>query len=226
MKSFALFLAPSLLLLACGGSPAADDQPDAAVVVEPDAANAAVDIGVGATVCQGHPDTQTPADIGPVLPDEITDPAAARITPPSYPFTVTSVSYKLTGMEATCGTNIAHAVTVFAAPTANTPPTTLPVDAQRIEVAASATDQRALVVTETLPTPITLTAGEDLFVAVEMDANQAQTVSVCLDGCSITGPDDNRQFWSEQKVAPFTWSTLYSFGIADDYAIWATGTAQ
>jgi len=213
----------SLLLLtfvACGSSSPAD-LPDAAVAT-PDAAGT-VAIGVGSPACQGHMAPAQPADISPNLPSEIGDPALARITPPSYPFTVTSVSYKLTGMEATCGTNIDHAVTVYAAPGAQMPPAT-PTDAQRIPVAASAADQRELVVTKDLPTPITLTTGQDLYVAVEMDANQAQTVAVCLDGCSI-GADDHRQFWSEQTQAPYTWSTLYSFGLAEDYAIWANGTA-
>ncbi len=209
-----------LLLPACGDSGSAAN-PDAAP--RPDAA-AIVTFGAGSPACQGHPASAQPADIGPNLPDEIGDPAVARLTPPSYPFQVTSVSYKLTGMEATCGTNIAHAVTVFAAPSADQPPAT-PANAQRIAVDASATDQRTLVVTKPLPTPITLTQGEDLYVAVEMDANAAKTVAVCLDGCGISA-DDKRQFWSEQKQAPFTWATLYSFGIAEDYAIWAEGQPQ
>jgi hypothetical protein len=212
MRALPLFtLVSTIFVAACGGG-SSSSSPDAAPPVE---------IGVGSPICQGHA-TGTPADIAPNLPTEIGDPALARITPPSYPFTVTSVSYKLTGMEATCGTNIAHAVSVWADSSGATPASS-PASVQKIPVAASATDQRSLIVTESLPTPITLTTGQDLFVAVEMDANTAQTVAVCLDGCSITA-DDNRQFWSEQMTAPFTWATLFSLGLAEDYAIWASGT--
>lgn len=230
MKPFT-FLASALVCLGVGCStPHPPANPDAAPPA-PDAAPPApdastvVDIGVGATICKGHADPTKQADIGPVIPDEIGDPATARITPPSYPFKVESVSYQMTGMEAGCGTNIAHAITVYAAPTGDTPPATEPAGAQKIQVAASATDQRTLVVTQKLPTPIVLTAGQDLFVEFEMDVNTAKTVSVCLDGCPIAA-DDKRQFWSEQAQPPHTWATLASFGIAEDYAIWASGEAQ
>lgn len=214
---------------ACGGSnppatPDAHAQADATPAT-PDAPSgpATVDFGNGATTCQGSTVSAKEADIGPDLPSEIGDPAAARLTPPSYPFKVTSVSYRLTGMETSCGTNIDGAVTVFATD-GGAPPAT-PVDAQTIQVAASTTDERTLVVTETLPTPITLTQGQDLYVAVQMNANAAQTVSLCLDGCAKTS-DDLRAYWSEETAAPFTWDSLYTDGLAMDYAIWATGVAQ
>ena len=227
-KSPFVVTAVACLGLGCS-TPHHDSPPDAtppaadAMPLPPDAPSLTT-IGVGATVCKGASDPTKQADMAPVLPDEIGDPAATRITPPSYPFKVESISYQLTGMEAMCGTNIAHSVTVYAAPTANTPPGT-PTDAQTIQIPATSTDQRTEVVTATLPTPIVLQQGQDLFVAVAMDANAAQTVSICLDGCGIKA-DDNRTFWSEQKQAPFTWATMYSYGIAMDYAIWAQGEPQ
>ena len=226
MKSLAFAL---VLLAACSSKPVpsnpdgAPPAPDAAPPA-PDAPPPLVTIGVGATACQGHADPVKQYDIGPVLPDEKGDPAVARITPPSYPFKVASISYQLTGMEAACGTNIAHSVSVYAGPTGDTPPTT-PTSVQKFDVAGSPADQRTLVVTKTLSPPIVLTQGQDLFVAVEMQGNSANTISNCLDGCSLAA-DDKRQFWSEAPQPPYTWATLYSFGISADYAIWAQGLPQ
>jgi len=228
MKSspFVIYALVAMSLGCHGSSPAPG--PDAAAPASPDAAPEqppppkTVAIGTS-PICQVIPGTSK-ADVGPDLKTEVGDPAVARITPPSYPFKVTKISYQLTGMEAKCGTNIAHAVSVYAGPTVDTPPTT-PTDVQRIEVAGSAADQATYLVTETLPTLIVLTQGQDLYVAVEMDANAAKTVAVCLDGCHINA-DDHRQFWSENTQAPFTWATLYSFGVAVDYAIWAEGEPQ
>ncbi len=226
MSSSRLIAFALLTLAACGSDPG-EDPPDET----PDAAAPDVDagpdpdpvIGVGDPACQGASNPNAAVDIGPVLPDEIGDHAAARITPPSYPYRVDSVSYKLTGQETTCGTDIAHAVIVFAGPSADFPPAT-PDGLQRIEVAGLDTDERVRIVTVDLPTPIVLEAGQDLFVGVEMDANEARTVSICLDGCPLGG-EDHRQYWSSESEAPFSWATLYSYGIAEDYAIWASGEA-
>jgi hypothetical protein len=232
MKLIALSAALVSAGLAFGcGTKAPSNGPDAPVATtDAGAADAAppqlVTIGLGTPVCegQGKADPSKGADVGPVIPDEIGDPALARITPPSYPFKVTSISYRLTGQQTTCGTNIAHAVSVFAAPSADPVPPT-PANVQRIAVAAPATDEATMVITQPLPTPIVLTQGQDLFVAVEMDVNPTKTVAICLDGCIIPG-DDHRNFWSEQPQPPHTWDSLYSFGIQVDYAIWAQGVPQ
>jgi hypothetical protein len=231
MKTVRLLTTITLALAAgCGDDhavdPPDDETPDAAPPddPEPDAGDPGTTIGVGAPACQGHADPDQAVDIGPVLPDEAGDLAAARITPPSYPFEVTSVSYKLTGQTPVCGTDIAHAVRVFAAPSADAPPAE-PAGVQRIEVDGAATDERVRIVTVPLPEPILLEEGDDLFVAIEMLANDAQTIAVCLDGCAIDA-EDHRQFWSTESEAPHSWATLYSYGIAQDYAIWATGAAR
>jgi hypothetical protein len=225
--SLGLFLAITGVAAGCGDS-VTPHQPDGKLAspdanTTPDSSNL-VTIGNQTPVCQGSADVANEADIGPVLPDEIGDPALTRITPPSYPFKVTSVSYRLTGMQATCATNIAHSVTVYAAPAGTTPPAMPPAGAQKIAVAPT-TDDHTLVVTEELPTPITLTTGEELFVAVEMTANTNKTVSICLDGCPITA-EDSRAFWSEMPAPPFTWSTMWSFNIAMDFSVWAQGVPQ
>jgi hypothetical protein len=230
MKSLFVVSSLACLGLGCGSNPkpSSPDAPPPAADAMPQAPDATslATIGVGATPCKGASDPTKQVDMGPVLPDEIGDPAAARITPTSYPFKVESVSYQLTGQESMCGTNIAHTVTVYAAPTGTTLPAT-PTDPQTIQIAATAADQRTEIVTAQLPTPIVLQQGQDLVVAVAMDANAAKTVSICMDGCPITGgADDNRAFWSEMPQAPFTWATMYSYGIAEDYAIWAQGEAQ
>jgi|SRR5579862_1048596 len=186
----------------------------------PDAAPVPVAIGLGTPICQG-PSTPS-AEVNPNFPNELGDPAIARITPPTYPFVVEAIAYQLRGGKTWCGTNIAHAVTVYAAPGGGSPPATPPVDAQRITVAATASSIDALVVTEPLTAPITLTTGQDLFIALEMDANADKSQSVCIDSCPITA-DDQRSFWSEQTSPPFTYATLTADGIKADYAIWATG---
>jgi hypothetical protein len=134
--------------------------------------------------------------------------AATRLTPPSFPFTVTSVHYALIHNPGTCDADGAHDVLVFTG-TGTTPPGTPA--GETISVAAASTPtpagtRRAMDLT--LDTPVVVNSGEELFVAVQM---QRIGDPLCLEECLDPGEAD-RNFWSAAPAPPFPWRTLASYG--------------
>ena len=134
--------------------------------------------------------------------------AAARLTPPRFPFTVTSVTYTLMHNPGECDADQLHDVLVFTSadgmpagtPTGATmsvsaPPSPTPVGTSRV-------------VTLALDSPITVNSGEDLYVAVQM---VRATDPLCLEECLDMGEAD-RNWWSAAASTPFPWRTLASYG--------------
>ncbi len=90
------------------------------------------------------------------------------------------------------------------------------------DVKAYKPENNVRVVTATLLTPITLTAGEHLFVAVELPVAETSCMAVC-DGAPS---NDDHDWWSNATDAPYNWATLGSFGLHVLARIGANGTAQ
>jgi hypothetical protein len=134
--------------------------------------------------------------------------AAARLTPPRFPFTVTSVFYALVHKPGTCNADLVHEVLVFTSSETTPPGTpggvTVPVPAPATPTAAG-TARR---VETMLDTPVVVNAGEELFVAVQM-ARGAEPL--CLEECLDPGEAD-RNWWSAAAMPPFPWATLASYG--------------
>jgi hypothetical protein len=158
---------------------------------------------------------------------------ATRLTPPSYPFVVAQVDYEiLHGMLGgqDCHADYAHRVQIYKSTTLDggAPPVTPTVLAD-VAVSAGAAANHVSVVT--LPSPVTLAAGEDLFVAVEMvgtvvdgGADGGPAHSICL---SICGGQSNapltRDWWSNATSPPYgNWRSLPSYGITTPSKVGAT----
>jgi hypothetical protein len=224
------FLLPLLGLTAlfgCGGDDDASSDPDArpsstadaAVIIDDPDAAIAVDVRVG-NVPEG---CEFDNNIGPILPEEAGHLAGTALTPPSYPFTFTQVSYAL-GFANECVTGLAHEVVVFAA--ADMPPSNTPSAAdetQVIPVPAGADAEADRTITLVLPEPITITEGA-LVVAVKLNADGDN--SLCLRSCG-TGGESGDDWWSNAAAEPFAWADMLDdFGFTSQFVIDATGRAE
>jgi hypothetical protein len=147
---------------------------------------------------------------------------AARLTPPSYPFTVTEVVYELSNgavRNGNCDAALAHRVEVYV-DTAVQPSNTPTLVAQLDMMATAPTMEPSRLVVAPLPMPLVLTAGQHLFVAVEM-AGTAEN-HICVWMCEGTGADD-RNYWSNATMAPYDWVTLASYQNPNNLRIGANG---
>ncbi len=149
--------------------------------------------------------------------------AAGRLTPPTYPFQVTSIEYELVMNDpasAPCDATLAHRVEIYV--DTNVTPSNTPVIAATFDVAAmpGIPVNTHRLVTRTLATPITLTAGQNLFVAVELAGTGPD--HLCIPLCAGTGADD-RNYWSNATMPPYNWATLASFNNMDNLRVGANG---
>lgn len=138
---------------------------------------------------------------------------AARLTPPSYPFTVVQVSYKLWSKNnnssiKTCDAHIPHKVAVWVGD--KTTPEASPTLAFSKDV-PKWDSPLTMVLREvklTLDKPIQLKSGEHLFVAVLVQRDPANAaLTMCLQGC-FDEKLSERSFYSEELSAPFTWEDM------------------
>jgi hypothetical protein len=145
--------------------------------------------------------------------------AAARLTPPRFPFTVTSVQYTVMHNPDKCNADQVHEVLVFTS-TAATPPG-MP-SGETISVPAPATPTEVgtgRFVELTLSSPIVVSAGEELFVAVQMVRSSGP---LCIEECLDPG-DEQRNWWSAAATPPFPWRTLASYGNEGTLTMGAVG---
>ncbi|MEJ7733903.1 MAG: hypothetical protein WKG00_32505 [Polyangiaceae bacterium] len=141
-----------------------------------------------------------------------------RLTPPSYPYAVTSVQYELVGID-DCLVTTAHHVEVFVS--TNTVPPNEPTLVASVDVAGAPAQQPSYVVQAPLPDPVVLVDGEHLFVAVELPLVEASCIAVCQDASA-----NDRDYWSNAAVMPYDWATLASFGYPYHARIGANGAPQ
>jgi hypothetical protein len=151
----------------------------------------------------------TCANLNSVLPlaGEESHYIAARLTPPSYPFSVTDVQYTLSS-GGDCVPGLAHQVQVYAT-TTTTPPGT-PVVHETIPVPTIATTMDRMV-SLPLNAPLVLTAGEHLIIAIQ---NSGVSPNVtCVVTCDDVNAIADRNWWSNAGAPVFPWATLSSFGL-------------
>lgn len=221
----------ALTLAACGDDGGSTAQPDAATTHD-----------------APPPDTSTPTpvtlsnvpaladcpggdrfSIAPVIPQEVGHLAAARLVPASYPVQITKVAYDLAvpAGGGDCDLSFAHTVEVYVdtavAPNARPSTGTL---VHSISVPAGvATDHT---VELTLPSAVTLTTGQSLFVAVKLTGNDLNppTKALCIGACRVaTGAKSDVDYWSNAAAEPYAWADMVDdFGFTYNYAIRASGT--
>ena len=78
------------------------------------------------------------------------------------------------------------------------------------------------VVSFDLATPLVLSEGDNLFVAVEL-AGESGGDRICISACNNTVGATDANYWSNATAPPFDWVTLWSFGLDINTAIWAMG---
>ena len=144
---------------------------------------------------------------------------AARLTPASYPFTVTNIRYMLSKGTDKCSPTIAHRVELYVS--SKTAPEASPTIAATIKVPTATITASSRLVALKLATPVKLQNGEHLYIAVEM-ASGTGGKAVCMDVCDNNGIKD-RNYWSNATKAPYKWATLDSFGMKVNAMIEALG---
>jgi len=226
----------ALGLMACGDDPDAADGTGGASSSSTSAASggggasAASTVGVGAGGSGGTGGdgaevlTNTPlCDFGTnvhPLEGEYGHWAAARLTPPSYPFEVQSIRYELDVFNEGCAA-FAHDVFVFVE--SAIAPSATPTEIERWTIAVGEAEGA---VARPLTSPITLQTGEHLFIAVEM-AGTSPASRMCIRSCrehqgtSVFLPE--RNYWSNATATPLPWADLQTFNLLDNYVVEALG---
>jgi hypothetical protein len=132
---------------------------------------------------------------------------AAVFVPPAHPFTVTNIEYPLNNSDEGCDASTEHLVQVYTVTDTTVPPAD-PTVIHELTVAEPASADPSVLVTQTLPTPVVLTAGQNIVVAVEMRELGAD--GVCVVSC-FPGEHDDQVYWSNAADPPYAWTTLVSF---------------
>ncbi|MBA3463100.1 MAG: hypothetical protein H0T46_24295 [Deltaproteobacteria bacterium] len=186
-----------LLAVGCGSDEAPPDAPS------PDAAPQTVELRNDTGVCSAH---------GEPAPNQGDWWWAVRLTPPSYPFTIQRVTYRLAGHDMlpnpfshVCDSAMAHDARVFKASGA-TPPSD-PVVLETFDVPTGVTPFLDRLVDHTLATPIRLGADEHVFIAVRIaNLPTAQPYrTMCVHVCSSATTVPMRDYVSQGTTPPFTW---------------------
>lgn len=175
--------------------------------------------GGSGTVLTNNDATCEDKSIGPAAGEEH-HLAAARLTPPSYPFVVTAVRYVLDAQTGNCDAGLAHTVDVFV-DTAVAPPAT-PSVLRHFDNAMIAKPTQDRVVTLDLDPPVTLQSGEHLFIAVSMAGTFPDDI-LCVGTCAGPAYQEDRNYWSNADAPPYPWQTLGSFGLPQNYKLDAIG---
>jgi hypothetical protein len=212
------------------------DQPQPDLRVDQPQPDASPDVGTPDLLAPDlpAPDLPTTVAIGngscgsatmyPVSPGPTEDGhlAAARLTPKSYPFTVTQIRYALLPAvpSVKCDTGLAHRVEVFVAK-AKAPPAS-PTVTHTLQNPKVVNGSVIRVITHDLIPPLTLQQGDELFVSVELRYASASSFS-CLRSCWLPTAPTERDYWSNAKTAPYPWVKLSSFGVTAFYSTQALG---
>lgn len=157
------------------------------------------------------------------IPEEIGQLAAGRLTPESYPFTVTEIAYELVGNLATCNNTLPHRTDVYVLSDATLPasPSTQAVSVVSFDVDPGPSDDTVRTINLTLDQPIELTEGQHLVIAVEMVGDDSTTA--CLNFCMDVAPTE-RSFWSNAVDEPYDWADMVSdIGFNGTYVVFASG---
>lgn len=151
---------------------------------------------------------------------------ATRLTPPTTPFYVSSVTYMLwDGTFASgerCDSTLPHRVQLFVG-TGTEPPST-PMVSKLIQHSGNEGQQTPPFNVYELPleAPITLNSGEDLWVAIEATSEQPRVtcVATCRDGSA------GRDYWSNAAEPPYPWVPNATFDVHVTLGVAMVGDAS
>jgi len=147
--------------------------------------------------------------------------AAARLSPPTWPFTIDRIVYSLLHGEqgdVECNAGYSHRVELFTgtSPLPDATPT-----ATVVVVPEEVVQSTERLVVMDLDPPLTLQQDEHLFVAVELVGVYPDVgcLSLCTDGQTY----GDRNWWSNATAAPYSWAQLDSYGVPGNLVVVAYG---
>jgi hypothetical protein len=131
--------------------------------------------------------------------------AAARLTPPSYPFVIAFVRYTLLSDMDYCDNRLGHGVDVFVG--SAVAPAASPAVIEHFDVPMNDDFQLEKVMLHELSAPLTLEQGEHVFVAVRMTANVPLS-RLCVLSCGGPAFQQDRNYWSNAVAPPYPWTMV------------------
>ena len=154
--------------------------------------------------------------------------AAARFTPPEYPFLVDSLVYYLDHADyddINCNSGLAHSVELYVG--TDLAPAAEPVVLESFDIEENGDpeliDGEYRAIDLTLETAVELAEGEHIFVAVKMALSDPD--GLCLYMCTAgTLPD--RDYWSGAAAPPYAWETLESMEIPGNIEMQVYGSVS
>ena len=165
------------------------------------------------------PTCTTPGQIAPG-PGEEGHWMVARLTPPSWPWTVDSVHYTtLYQAGQSCSPELVHFAEVWAA--TGTTPDASPTVHEQYAAPLGTSFFASRDIDFVLNTPLTLQQDEHLFVSI-------QTVGFfpyvnCIQTCEIPAGTADRNWWSYAFLPPYNWDQLANIGIDATIDVTARG---
>ena len=202
----------------------ADQEQDAVVTAQTDAATPSSDRGINdgdaaVTLTPGAPyllrNTPENCDriglVAPVLPSEANHQAATVLTPPQYPFAITSIEYELiTAPDTpTCNGALAHTLELMILPNGDDlprRPDELGRGHRQYTIPANTAGRSGQLIELTLPAPLLIESDDRLVVSVQLAAEDGEhlCISSCLDSDAPAGTD----WWSNAAEPPYDWQDL------------------
>ncbi len=153
---------------------------------------------------------------------------AGRLTPPSAPYQVTEIGFGLQHdtFGGLCDSTIDVEVIVFVSSSATPPATPTVLETITVPGALPPSWTANRFIHLTLSTPVTLQAGEELFIAMRNGGAYPSAVTcplMCNDADNFV---EDRNWWSNAGTPPYPWATLGSFNIDGTFDVWAIGSPQ
>jgi len=219
-----VFAGLALTLSAC---PAPEDDEDAGTTVDASTsadASQGYDAGLGGTWLSNAPPADPPTLLAPD-PGEEGHRAAARLTPPSYPFEVSQLRYMVGDGPAgnvECSGTLSHLVEIYVDSAAAPPESPNPAFSVTIPTGTpEMIGHIGRTILQEVSPPVRLEQDEHLFVAVQLCGTHPDVL--CLQVNSGDPYDSDRNYWSSAATAPYGWTELDSFGLTGDIMIDAYG---
>ncbi len=164
--------------------------------------------------------------IAPYLPDEAGHYAASLLTPPSYPFELTTIEYTLEEPPdiPSCTSDLAHRIEVAVLTEDQLPPAELSEAAREhliFEVPAAMMNTERRVILQSLEIPLVVNEGERLLITLSLLAEGED--HLCIAVCEDEPAGEGLELWSNAASSPFDWTPLLEFGIRSEFLIRAIG---
>jgi hypothetical protein len=132
---------------------------------------------------------------------------ASHRVPPTTPFTVLQLRYRLRGSIKYCDTNMPHNVDLVAS-TSETPDPS-PTPAASFAIPAGITAGTRMVLLD-LSAPLTLNSGDHAFVIIDLEYDTVADQGICL--MTHPGGSTVNSFIAEESTPPYTWQSSTSNG--------------